>query len=48
MPEISSDKRLGIKIGNYIVVITGTIVGLYGLIFIIVEMSNGKSKKDEA
>lgn len=43
-----SDKRFGIKVGNFIVVILGTIFGIWGLVFIIMEMKDGKAKADEA
>ena len=43
-----SDKRFGIKVGNIIVVILGTIFGIWGLVYIILEMKDGKAKADEA
>ena len=43
-----SDKRFGIKVGNIIVLILGTIFGIWGLVYIILEMKNGSAKKDEA
>lgn len=42
------DKRLAIKIGNIFVVILGTIFGIWGIVYIILEMKNGNAKADEA
>jgi len=35
-------------VGNIIVVILGTIFGIWGLVYIILEMKDGKAKADEA
>ena len=45
--EKKSDKRFGIKVGNIFVVVLGTIFGIWGLVYIILEMKSGKAKKDE-
>jgi hypothetical protein len=42
------DKRWGIKLGNIFVVVLGTIFGIWGLVYIILEMKDGKAKADEA
>ena len=43
-----TDKRFGIKVGNILVVILGTIFGIWGLVYIIIEVKNGDAKADEA
>ena len=42
------DSRIGIKIGNWIVLIFGTIIGVVGLTYCIIEIKDGEAKADEA
>jgi len=44
----SGDQRLGIKIGNWIVLIFGTVIGIVGLTYCIIEIKDGEAKADEA
>ena len=48
-PELNQgDMRIGIKIGNWIVLVFGTIIGIVGLTYCIIEIKDGEAKADEA
>ena len=44
----TGDPRLGVKIGNWIVLILGVAIGIVGLTYCIIEIKDGEAKADEA
>jgi len=42
------DPRLGVKVGNWIVLILGVAIGIVGLTYCIIEIKDGEAKADEA
>lgn len=46
--EDGSDPRLCIKIISWIVLFFGVIVGVWGLVYVIMEVSSGEAKEDSA
>lgn len=47
-PAKAGDPRLGVKIGNWIVLILGVAIGIVGLTYCIIEIKDGKAEADEA
>lgn len=46
--EDDSDPRLCIKITSWIVLFFGIVVGIWGLVYVIMELSSGDAKEDSA
>ena len=46
--ESQGDPRLGVKVGNWIVLILGVAIGIVGLTYCIIEIKDGEAKADEA
>lgn len=44
----TGDPRIGVKIGNWIVLILGVAIGIVGLTYCIIEIKDGEAKADEA
>lgn len=44
----SDSKRTWIKIFSWIFLFLGVIVGIWGLVYVIMEMTSGDAKEDEA
>lgn len=42
------DPRIGVKVGNWIVLILGVAIGIVGLTYCIIEIKDGEAKADEA
>lgn len=47
-PAKTGDPRIGVKIGNWIVLILGVAIGIVGLTYCIIEIKDGEAKADEA